>query len=173
MKKSLIAVVALGLISGSGLAATAEQEDGASRAEATDAPASKIYRTTDEKGNVVFTDQPGENSRSEEVKLKTTNTVPIKKVEMPEAVSAPEEEAADPTVEEYTSLTITSPESGSTLRNPTDAVYVSVNLQPGLQPGDSLVLLDNGAEQPALQLDAPERGVHNLIVKVVLSLIHI
>ncbi|WP_232211704.1 DUF4124 domain-containing protein [Alcanivorax sp. DG881] len=167
MKKSLIAFVALGLVSGLSLAATAEEEEGASRVDAADAPASKIYRTTDEKGNVVFTDQPGENSRSEEVKLKTTNTVPIKKVEMPEAVSAPEEEAADPAVEEYTSLTITSPESGSTLRNPTDAVYVSVNLQPGLQPGDSLVLLDNGAEQPALQLDAPERGVHNLIVKVV------
>ena len=88
MKKSLIAFVALGLVSGLSLAATAEEEEGASRVDAADAPASKIYRTTDEKGNVVFTDQPGENSRSEEVKLKTTNTVPIKKVEMPEAVSA-------------------------------------------------------------------------------------
>lgn len=167
MKKSLIAFVALGLVSGLSLAATAENEDGASRAEASDAPASKIYRTTDEKGNVVFTDQPAENSHSEEVKLKTTNTVPIKKVEMPDVVPGPEEGEADPAVEEYSSLTITAPESGSTLRNPTDAVYVSVSLQPGLQPGDSLVLLDNGVEQPALQLDAPERGVHNLIVQVV------
>ena len=168
MKKSLIAFVVLGSLAGLSQPAMAESEEDVDRVEATDATASKIYRTTDEKGNVVFTDKPEETGGAEEVKLRKMNTVPIKKVELPEAVAEPEDtKQKSQTVDAYTSLTITSPESGATLRNPTDAVYISVNLQPSLQPGDRLVLLDNGAEQPALQLDAPERGVHNLIVKVV------
>ncbi len=85
MKKSLIAFVALGLVSGLSLAATADEEEGAGRVDAAAAPASRLYRTTDEKGNVAFTDPPGEHSLSEDVKLTTTNTVPLTKEAMPEA----------------------------------------------------------------------------------------
>jgi len=168
MKKSLISFVVLALVSGVSLASMAENAGSVSEGKEPDAPASKIYRTTDEKGNVVFSDQPAQNRHSEEVKLKTTNMVPIKTVEMPQAAAQPEEaKTGGQAGEGYSSLAITAPESGSTLRNPADAVYVSVSLQPGLKTGDRLVLIDNGIEQPVMQLDAPDRGEHTLIVKVV------
>ena len=40
------------------------------------AATAQIYKTTDEQGNVVFTDQPPEGVEREEVELQRTNTAP-------------------------------------------------------------------------------------------------
>ncbi|MCG8392990.1 MAG: DUF4124 domain-containing protein [Pseudomonadales bacterium] len=132
-------------------------------------PPSRIYRVVDENGNVVFTDHPGKDATSEEVKLKKTNTVPVERVEMPEQLleSEEEEDGTGAPSGGYSRLVIDSPEPGETLRNPSEPVPVQVTLTPSLKGDDKLVLFDNGAPQPAMQLEAPERGAHSLVVKVV------
>ena len=116
-----------------------------------------------------FTDHPGKDATSEEVKLKKTNTVPVERVEMPEQLleSEEEEDGTGAPSGGYSRLVIDSPEPGETLRNPSEPVPVQVTLTPSLKGDDKLVLFDNGAPQPAMQLEAPERGAHSLVVKVV------
>tara|TARA_B100000446_G_scaffold184217_1_gene205777 strand:- start:2834 stop:3562 length:729 start_codon:yes stop_codon:yes gene_type:complete len=161
-KMWMLAVVAL--ISS---AAYAETENGPGAASAS---SSKIYRVVDENGNVVFTDQkPGGAAASEEVKLRPTNAVPIKRVELPR-----EEVEQDPVPSEgnfagYESISISSPEPGSTIRNPQESIKIAVELVPQLQEGHRLVVLDNGNELPGLQLLNPDRGVHTLTAMVVSS----
>ena len=145
----------------------AESED-MSGADA--AASSKIYRVVDENGNVVFTAQkPGGAAATEEVQLRKTNTVPIKRVELPvapvEAVSGTGSGEAE--FAGYDTIAITAPEPGSTIRNPQEPVKISVDLVPGLQEGHKLVVLDNGNELPGLQLLNPDRGVHTLTAMVV------
>lgn len=125
------------------------------------APASKIYRTTDADGNVVFTDAPVEGQNAEEVELREVNTVPATPVvrqqaEVEEAVA----------FAGYESLQIVSPEADATFRNPEGAIVVSVKLEPALQQGHRQVLFVNGAAQPDMQFSNPERGGHTLQVKV-------
>ncbi len=132
--------------------------------EAADKPASGIYRSVDANGNVVFTDQPPESGESEEVKLRELNTVPTDK--MRTILDSGNEEPEEAAGEGYTRLVITSPGEEATVRNPESAVQVAVELEPALKPGDTMVLYDNGVAQPAMELEAPERGVHTLIVKV-------
>ncbi|MGB2248152.1 MAG: DUF4124 domain-containing protein [Alcanivorax sediminis] len=132
--------------------------------EAADKPASGIYRSVDANGNVVFTDQPPESGESEEVKLRELNTVPIKQVDLSGIGEA--EESEDNVFKGYSSLEITSPANEATVRNPESAVVVTVELEPNLRSGDSLVLYHNGVAQASMSIQAPERGVHSLVVKV-------
>ncbi len=132
-------------------------------AEAGDKPASGIYRSVDANGNVVFTDQPPQSGEAEEVELRELNTVPTDKMRQVLDSGSDEEEVAE---EGYTRLVITSPGNEATVRNPQSAVQVSVQLEPALQPGDSMVLYDNGVAQPGMALESPDRGVHTLEVKV-------
>lgn len=159
MKKTGMLLVGLILCSG-GLHAESgvETED-----EAAKAPA-KIYRSVDKHGNVIFSDQPAQDSgTSEEVYLRTPNAVPMKQVRLPQADSQTAEKEQ---AEEYRSLAITSPEPESTMRNPQEPVQVAVDLEPSLQGEDRLVLFDNGEAQPGMQLNTAIRGTHSLVVKV-------
>ena len=66
----------------------------------------------------------------------------------------------------YRHLEITSPAAEATIRNPEGGVQISVDLQPALQDGDTVVIFDNGVQQTGLEINAPERGVHVVIAKV-------
>lgn len=162
MKKTGMLIAGLLLCFGGLHAETAAEGE----AEGEEAKASaKIYRSVDKHGNVIFSDQPAEDSgASEEVHLRTPNMVPMKQVKLPQVDSqAAEEEPA----EEYRSLVITSPEPESTIRNPREPVPIVVDLQPSLQGEDRLVLFDNGEEQPGMELNTIIRGTHSLVVKVI------
>ena len=127
--------------------------------------AAKIYRSVDKNGNVVFSDQPAEDSGgSEEVHLRTPNTVPMEKVKLPQAGSLAAEKEQ---IQGYRSLVITSPEPESTIRNPQEPVPIVVDLQPSLQGEDRLVLFDNGEAEPGMELNTVIRGTHSLVVKVI------
>lgn len=133
-------------------------------AEAGDKPASGIYRSVDASGNVVFTDQPPESGDAEQVQLRELNTVPTDKMSK---ILDSGNDTNEPAEEEgYSRLAITSPGNEATVRNPDSAVQVSVQLEPALKPGDSMVLYDNGVAQPGMELEMPDRGVHSLQVKV-------
>lgn len=124
----------------------------------------KIYRSVDKHGNVIFSDQPAEDSGdSEEVHLRTPNAVPMKKVVLPGAESEKDEQEPAPV---YSSLAITSPEPESTIRNPQEPVMVAVDLKPSLQSEDRLVLFDNGVAQADMAMNTSIRGTHSLVVKV-------
>lgn len=126
--------------------------------------APKIYRSVDRHGNVIFSDQPAENSEdSEEVHLRTPNAVPMKKVVLPDAESEKDEPESAPV---YSSLAITSPEPESTIRNPQEPVRVAVDLKPSMQSEDRLVLFDNGVAQADMAMNVSIRGTHTLVVKV-------
>ncbi|EKF76138.1 hypothetical protein A11A3_01550 [Alcanivorax hongdengensis A-11-3] len=128
--------------------------------------ASTIYQVTDENGNTVFTDKPPHGSEAKAVQLNRTNTVETTKVPARKVAPAADNDDKKAPHRDYGSLTITSPENETTIRNPDEAVSVAVALTPDLQQGDRLVLFDNGIEQQSMKLSAPERGVHNLQVKV-------
>jgi len=159
MKKTVMLLAGLlvcsgGLHADTGVEAEEEEAKGAA----------KIYRSVDRHGNVIFSDQPAEDSgASEEVHLRAPNAVPMKQVKLPQADSqAAEKEQA----QEYRSLVITSPEPESTIRNPQESVPIVVDLQPSLQGEDRLVLFDNGEAQPGMELNTVIRGTHSLVVKV-------
>ncbi|MDX1803194.1 MAG: DUF4124 domain-containing protein [Alcanivorax sp.] len=158
---------ALALMSLIGMAMVNARADEAGDPEvAPPSPPSTIYRTTDEHGNIVFTDQPGQGQAAEAVKLKPTNTVPGENTKaLQDKLKAPLPQVKERAVS-YQSVRITSPEDGASLRNPDKPVPVSVALVPKLQEDDQLVLYDNGVAQPDMTLDAPDRGTHFLKVKV-------
>lgn len=163
MKKAAMLMVSVLFCSGGLHAETvSEQGEGAEGAESPQSSA-KIYRSVDEHGNVIFSDQPGDNRASEEVHLRTPNAVLMKQVRIPQA--EPQATLQEP-VEEYRSLAITSPEPESTIRNPQEPVVVAVSLEPSLQGEDRLVLFDNGEAQAGMELNTVIRGTHSLVVKV-------
>ena len=71
----------------------------------------QVYRTTDEQGNVIFTDTPPPGG-AEEVKLNRTNTTPA--TELAEPPEPTEEEPAEEEDIEYT-IRISAPADGSTI----------------------------------------------------------
>lgn len=120
-----------------------------------------IYRSTDANGNTVFSDQPPANGPAQTVKLGPTNAVPM-------ATPAPTRpQGGKRGFPGYSSLVITSPDDGATIRNPDKPITVQAKVTPPLQPGDRLRLVDNGQTLNGMSLDNPNRGTHTLQVEVV------
>lgn len=103
--------------------------------------AAEIYRHVDAQGRVTYTDQPTGNT--EPVALDPLNTLPA--TAMPAA--KPGQNTPGTPFAGYQSLTLTGVENDAILRNPTQPIIVGARLQPGLQPGHSLLIHHNG--QPA------------------------
>jgi len=133
-------------------------------------PASaEIYKYTDANGNTVFTNQPPQGSKAEEVTLPPVNTV-----QAPAPKTMPGNDgnggaAANQPV--YSVLEITDLPTEEALRANNGDFTVSVNIQPSLRIGDSLQLLIDGVpygglvsstQFPVSNLD---RGDHSLAVQ--------
>jgi len=129
----------------------------------------QIYKTTDEHGNVVYTDAPPSTSNSsEKVQLNRTNTSsPPPEVVRP-APPAPQEE---PEETRY-SAEITSPPNETTIAMGPGNFTVSAKVRPSLAAGESLQLLIDGAPrgepqtEPLWNLTNVFRGQHDLTVMV-------
>ena len=135
-------------------------------ARADDVPENRgttIFRSVDEHGNVTFTDAPPEGRDAEAVRIGPTNTVPG-----PQRVQPPAEPpaASQPVFEGYQRLAIVSPRSNATVRTPEGAISVEVALEPALQAGHRLEILDNGEPLSGTALRDPERGSHVLVARV-------
>jgi len=153
--------------------------------------ASRIYRTVDENGNVVFTDVPPRPEQpGEAVELETGNTFTPPPRATPEAgetsvrledwLDGDESTAAgDPqSVEEdqqtvdYQSLQIASPAHDATVRENAGNVTIAAEIQPSLATGHVMqVFLDGELRQQGhtttFQLVNLDRGTHNVQVRVV------
>lgn len=133
------------------------------------APAAKIYRTTDEQGNVVFTDNPpAAAGATEQVEIRQINTTPPP-ASMPKA--APKPKTDDPDAALYT-VTIVSPENDTSFPMGPGNFSVTAKVQPSLANNESLQLyLDDmpwGNPQQATFWDLTNvfRGEHHLVVAV-------
>ena len=140
-------------------------------AQTTDRPDSGsngIYRTLDADGNVVFTDNPPDKKRAEEVKVGPTNTMdsPPAERRAERRGDAPPEPPPLPDTG-YEAVSITAPDAGANLRIPQDnPIQVQVSLSPSLKDGHRLVILDNGTPVEGNALDFPNPGEHTLIAQV-------
>lgn len=132
------------------------------------ASATDVYVSRDKDGSVVFSDKPSRGSETH--KVKQLPVVPA--FVAPAKTSQPAAPSADKKTS-YTSLSIVSPQDGTQL--PTGAAgSLNVNgvLSPGLQPGDTIELIDNGqrikqGQQTSFALEYLDRGEHQLQLQVV------
>ena len=132
-------------------------------------PASaQIYKTTDEHGNVVFTDSPPPGE-SEQVELQQTNTTPPPPVAAPIERPAPEPEAVAAAPVE---VAITSPANETTIPMGGGNFSVTAAVNSGAASGQLMQLLMDGAPQGEPQqagvwnLENVFRGGHDLVVQV-------
>ena len=129
----------------------------------------QIYKTTDEQGNVSYSDAPPAGASSEQVELPPVNTTPPPPdLPKPPPKPAPEEAA----VTDY-KITITSPTNETTIPMGPGNFSVTASVSPALAPGRLLQLnLDGsprGEPQPGSTwaLTNVFRGAHDLTVAVV------
>jgi hypothetical protein len=129
--------------------------------------AAQIYKSTDEKGNVVFSDTPPQGqSQATEVELKPLNTAPP-----PAALprSKPEKKKKSDEGPQYLTR-IVAPENESTIAKGPGDFSVSASVEPPLGRRESLQLLMDGEPQGPPQqgtswsLTGVMRGPHDLVV---------
>lgn len=119
-----------------------------------------IYRTVDENGNVVFTDNPPNKGRAEPVTVGPVNTMESRRSEEPGAARASQRDEDGPV---YRALAITAPADGATVRLPQDnPVTVRVTSDPPRGADHRLVILDNGVPMEGARMDFPNPGSHQL-----------
>lgn len=123
----------------------------------------EIYRSVDEHGNVVYSDQPGQNGKKVDLPaISTYKPQPIP----PGTLDA--ETKQEPTPANATSqLSFVQPGADETIFDNQGNVAVALRVEPPLQPKQRLALkLDDNAAvetaQPTYQLSGVDRGTHTL-----------
>jgi len=138
-----------------------------------DAASTRIYRTVDEQGNVVFTDvPPKDDEESEQVVIENPNTFESKE-------AAPETDAwvvedADASVEpefSYADLSIVSPQNDEPVRENSGNVTIIGNVSPRLQSGHTMRLLMDGSlvqegRQTTFAMTNVDRGTHVVTLEI-------
>lgn len=133
--------------------------------------AAQIYKSTDEQGNVTFSDMPHADGSSEQIKVRETNSAPPPEVieSLEPDSGAAEEAAAGPAY----SVTITSPANESTIAMGPGNFSVSATVEPGLSSGSLLQLFVDGSasgnpqSSNTWELTNVFRGAHDLSVAIV------
>lgn len=133
--------------------------------------AQQIYRSVDEHGNVVFSDQPPPpGQQGEQVELGELNTAAPP---APRPRPAPEPKKAEPAQEP--AVTITSPANETTIAMGPGNFSVSGRAEPPLGPGEQLQLFMDGEAVGPPQaganwgLQGVLRGPHDLVIRRVTS----
>ena len=129
-----------------------------------------IYQTTDEEGNVVFSDEPSSGAKAVDLPPLPTYSAP--KYRTPEPA---EHASAKPGAKGYSSLRIRQPEPDATIRDNTGAVPVAVAIEPKLNQaaGHRLQFLLDGqpmgdpGTQTSTTLTNIDRGTHQVEAAVV------
>ena len=134
-----------------------------------------VYKSVDEDGNVIFTDQPSENA--ERIQVKEVQTVESQKPG-PEETALVEEGLEEESEEEagpgYTRVAITSPENEAAIRANDGNITVSAVVEPALKAdtGDHLALymdskLVSAGPGTQFNLSNVDRGTHTFSVAVI------
>jgi hypothetical protein len=133
-------------------------------------PAAQIYRTTDDQGNVVFTDKPHVGaSTTERVELPPINTTPAPE---PRPTPKPEPGKGDTEIPAF-SVAITSPADETSFPMGPGNFSVSAKVQPSPGENEALQLYIDGIpwgdpqQGTTWALTNIFRGEHNLTVAIV------
>ena len=140
----------------------------------------KVYRVTDEQGNITFTEQPEANSGViEQQRVSVINPMRAPMPPKPDDNSAAHSlvvnsgsAASASSIQPYTQAIIVSPIEGSTLRNTAGAMTIELSLIPQLQTGHRVQLWVDGQRYGSaikaitLHVANIERGPHQLICRV-------
>jgi len=133
--------------------------------------AAKIYKWTDDQGNVIYSDTPHRGAIEMDVPTDPAGIIPVP----PEKMRAPRQPAAEKSVERYGTLIIVSPTNEQVLDNPQGRVNVSLAVKPSVRTdqGHAIRLVIDGQplETPytggEMFLTNVERGTHTLQAEVV------
>lgn len=122
---------------------------------------SEIYKSKDEKGNIIFSDQPSPDADIVELPEPNT-TAPVTVPPKPVNGESEEEEG----FESY-QLSITKPADGTLIPNGLIGFTVSARISPALKEGHKLQLLINGKEhsrntRTQIEVASIPRGKHRL-----------
>jgi hypothetical protein len=131
----------------------------------------QIYKTTDEYGNVSYSDTAPASGPSEEIKLREINSTPAPDLPAPEPESFdnPDEALAAPDYK----VAISAPANETTIPMGPGNFSVSASVQPPLGPGDSLQRYIDGTPSGSAQsgpnwsLTNVFRGAHDITVSVI------
>ncbi len=124
--------------------------------------AAEVYKSVDQRGNTVFSDQPSENA--EKIEVRDVLTIPALE-QQPARLQNAE------LGERYTELVITIPKNDETYFRSEEDFVVSLQTQPRLSAGDTIVLYLNSNEflsGKSLTYSIPEldRGTYQLRVAI-------
>jgi hypothetical protein len=135
----------------------------------------QAYRWVDEDGIVHFSDRPQPGAERIELPTSRQSTRPSTPTPTSQ-FSRRNDPQPEPAAEEepfsYESLTIATPGAEETLWNIEGVLNVSLELQPGLQPGHQVRVFFDGEQRQmsrstSFQVEEVYRGVHNIQVEVV------
>jgi hypothetical protein len=132
----------------------------------------QAYRWVDEDGVVHFSDKPGPGAERIELPSSDTNVVRRRPVTQSTRSSTPSAEPVpNPVAFSYESIAFASPAAEETLWNIAPILNVSVDLQPGLQPGHQIRVFFDGEPRgtfrsTSFEIDEVWRGAHNIQVEV-------
>ena len=125
----------------------------------------EVYRSVDESGNVIYSDQPSENAEKINVDEVQTINLPA----APEFSYTPPAPEAGPY---YSKVEFTSPANDATIRpGDEDVVKVILQVEPSLAAGDTVVLYMDGqqvatAGSTSFALPNVDRGTHQLTATI-------
>jgi hypothetical protein len=161
---SSVCVIAIFCLSGSAL--WAQDETAAESSAPVISTGKLVYKSVDAKGNTIFTDNPPPNRPSEAIKVNTANTIPSTGVTsgFDESGKAPKKQK----LVDYT-LTITSPSNDELLGQDVESITLAVQLEPGLQDGDTFQLYYDGnpvSNETSYTVDVLDRGTHTVEAKI-------
>jgi len=132
-------------------------------AACTVATAATVYKWVDENGVTHYSDQPHENAQKVELKAPQTFSAP-----KTTAPSRPATAPARPQEKVYQACGMSEPTNDQVYLN-TDTVSAGTTAQPGVRPGDSVVVTMDGAPVPGVPasggqftISPVERGEHTI-----------
>ena len=129
----------------------------------------QIYKWTDSRGNVHFSDVPHEGAEKIKIPEAQTFTPPTPKSAVVPASKPEQEENKE---QRYTKIEIVQPHNMETFRSSQGYLMVAVELDPPLKKGDTLQLLFDSSPlgdpqvSPVFQLSGIYRGSHTIAVQV-------
>ncbi|HUP91754.1 MAG TPA: DUF4124 domain-containing protein [Solimonas sp.] len=134
--------------------------------------AAEVYRYTDEKGVIHYTDKPPSKD-AKPAKLPPLQSIPGGMPASPPASAVASAPAATATATRF-SVNITSPTPDETLRDPSSPVSIAVSVMPGLVGGYGLIYYVDGEPRnsspvgdTSMSVSGLERGEHLLAVAIV------
>ena len=125
----------------------------------------EVYRTTDENGNVIFTDKPSPGAEEIEIdEVQTVSPPPVRDFRY----TPPKKKGKS----NYKKAEITTPKNDDVITGGTGNVSVSISLEPALQDTDRIVLYMDGEKQSdssstSFELSNLDRGTHTIKVDII------